>query len=107
MANRPWLYLRAFYARGGLRRTVQVVTCDVLGTSGVALLGLVAALLYVAGPPTRWRSLADVLVAAVVKAIRARARAVAVPLLVLAAMVVAMVPFIDPVSDLGLFVTRE
>jgi arylsulfatase A-like enzyme len=97
MADRPALYARAFYAQGGLRRTIQVVTCDVLGTSGVALLGLATAVLYVAGAPSRWRW-PGFLMTAAARAIRARG--VAAPLLglLLAALVVAMAPRAAPVA---------
>ncbi len=54
MAAHPALYAGAFYARGGVRRTVQVLATDVLGPSGVLALGLLAALAFVLGSPRRW-----------------------------------------------------
>ncbi|HEY1693115.1 MAG TPA: sulfatase-like hydrolase/transferase [Polyangiaceae bacterium] len=55
MAHDPPLYADAWYARGGVRRTVQVLATDVLGPGGVALLGCAGILLFLAGPPSRWR----------------------------------------------------
>lgn len=53
MARTPQLYVSSFYAKGGVWRTVQVVTTDVLGVNGVrALVGL-AVLVYVFGPGGR------------------------------------------------------
>jgi arylsulfatase A-like enzyme len=54
MAHDPPLYADAWYARGGLRRTVQVIATDVLGPSGVVALALVVAVVFLAGPPSRW-----------------------------------------------------
>jgi arylsulfatase A-like enzyme len=56
MAHHPQLYANAWYARGGLRRTVQVLATDVLGPTGVALLMVLGCALFVAGPTSRWRS---------------------------------------------------
>ena len=41
MAHDPPLYADAWYARGGLRRTVQVLATDVLGPGGTVVLALV------------------------------------------------------------------
>ena len=54
MAHDPPLYADAWYARGGLRRTVQVVATDVLGPRGSAALALLGIALFLAGPPSRW-----------------------------------------------------
>jgi arylsulfatase A-like enzyme len=56
MAQHPQLYANAWYARGGWRRTVQVLATDVLGPSGVVDLVLLACAVFVAGPVSRWRS---------------------------------------------------
>jgi arylsulfatase A-like enzyme len=56
MANHPQLYADAWYAHGGLRRTVQVLATDVLGPTGVAGLMVLGCALFVAGPISRWRS---------------------------------------------------
>lgn len=50
MARTPQLYAAHFYARGGLRRTVQVFATDVFGERGVLALGLLLVVIYVAGP---------------------------------------------------------
>lgn len=50
MARTPQLYAAHFYARGGLRRTLQIFATDVLGETGVLLLGVLLVALYVAGP---------------------------------------------------------
>jgi arylsulfatase A-like enzyme len=55
MAHDPPLYADAWYARGGLRRTVQVLATDVLGPAGVVGLAVLLAVAFVAGPPSRWR----------------------------------------------------
>lgn len=47
MARSPALYAPAFYDEGGLARTVQVLATDVLGTGGIAVIALAAAVLYV------------------------------------------------------------
>ncbi|MEI7891747.1 MAG: sulfatase [Myxococcales bacterium] len=54
MAVTPQLYADAFYAQGGLHRTVQVLATDVLGPTGITLLGLLLTLTYMAGPPSVW-----------------------------------------------------
>ncbi len=56
MAAAPQLYADAWYAQGGLRRTAQVFATDVLGVRGIVAIGAVGLLLYLAGPPARWRS---------------------------------------------------
>jgi arylsulfatase A-like enzyme len=55
MAHDPPLYADAWYARGGLRRTVQVLATDVLGPAGVVALAVLLLAMFVAGPPSRWR----------------------------------------------------
>jgi arylsulfatase A-like enzyme len=55
MAHDPPLYADAWYGRGGWRRTVQVLATDVLGPGGIVLMAALAAVLFVAGPPSRWR----------------------------------------------------
>jgi arylsulfatase A-like enzyme len=54
MARAPQLYAGAFYARGGLLRTIQVVVTDVLGTSGVVLVATLLLALFLAGPRAQW-----------------------------------------------------
>jgi arylsulfatase A-like enzyme len=54
MARHPQLYDGAWYARGGWRRTLQVLATDVLGPSGVIDLLLGGTLLFLAGPLSRW-----------------------------------------------------
>jgi arylsulfatase A-like enzyme len=54
MAHDPPLYADAWYARGGLRRTVQVLATDVLGPGGVLVVGVLSLLAFLAGPPSRW-----------------------------------------------------
>lgn len=56
MAKSPQLYASAFYARGGLYRSAQVLVTDVLGRFGVVTLGVVAIVVYVR--PSRVRALA-------------------------------------------------
>jgi arylsulfatase A-like enzyme len=55
IAKTPQLYSDTWYARGGLRRTAQVLVTDVLGPRGVTVIGVALLVLYLAGPPTRWR----------------------------------------------------
>jgi arylsulfatase A-like enzyme len=54
MARTPQLYDEAWYQRGALPRTVQILATDVLGPVGVALLGFVAFLVYLLGSPSYW-----------------------------------------------------
>ncbi len=54
MAKAPQLYASAFYAKGGLLRTIQVVVTDVLGTTGVTLVAIATLLLFLAGPREQW-----------------------------------------------------
>ncbi len=54
MARSPQLYADAWYARGGLRRTAQVMATDVLGARGVVLIGVLGLIAYLAGPPSSW-----------------------------------------------------
>ncbi|WP_394848536.1 sulfatase-like hydrolase/transferase [Pendulispora brunnea] len=54
MARRPALYAKSFYIQGGLRRLVQIVVCDVLGPTGVTLIGFALLLVYLAGPRAQW-----------------------------------------------------
>ncbi len=56
MARTPQLYSDAWYARGGLRRVVQVLATDVLGPRGTLAVGLAVAVAYLAGPPASWRT---------------------------------------------------
>ena len=55
MAHDPPLYADAWYARGGLRRTVQVLATDVLGPGGTVVLDLLVVAAFLAGPVSRWR----------------------------------------------------
>ncbi len=55
MADSPQLYADAWYARGGARRTVQVLATDVVGKAGPVLLALVFVVAYLAGPRSGWR----------------------------------------------------
>ena len=55
MALTPQLYADGFYARGGLLRTIQVITTDVLGPSGVVAIGVAMTAVFLAGPPAKWR----------------------------------------------------
>jgi arylsulfatase A-like enzyme len=57
MAHDPQLYAAAWYARGGWRRTIQVIASDVLGPTGVVLLACALVAVFLAGPPSRWASL--------------------------------------------------
>ncbi|MEO8877674.1 MAG: hypothetical protein ABI461_18925, partial [Polyangiaceae bacterium] len=59
MATTPALYVDAFYARGGIRRTLQVLATDGLGRAGVWLLGFLLLGLYLAGPPSAWSKWPD------------------------------------------------
>jgi arylsulfatase A-like enzyme len=54
MAHDPPLYADAWYARGGMRRTVQVLATDILGPGGVSALAVLAVAAFLAGPPSRW-----------------------------------------------------
>jgi arylsulfatase A-like enzyme len=54
MAHDPQLYAMAWYARGGWRRTVEVLASDVLHPNGVLLLGVLGVALYLAGPRSSW-----------------------------------------------------
>ncbi|MGH7284424.1 MAG: hypothetical protein ACRELY_23100, partial [Polyangiaceae bacterium] len=54
MASTPALYVDAFYARGGVPRTVQVLATDALGRAGIVLAGLLALALFLAGPRRAW-----------------------------------------------------
>ena len=56
MARAPQLYADTWYARGGVRRAVQVVATDALGTRGTLVLGVVLLAAYLAGPPSSWRT---------------------------------------------------
>ena len=55
MARAPQLFESTWYARGGIRRTVQVLATDVLGGRGSLALGAVIAIAYLAGPPASWK----------------------------------------------------
>jgi arylsulfatase A-like enzyme len=54
MAHDPSLYVDAWYAHGGLRRTVQVLATDVLGPGGVIALAVLAAVAWIGGSPSQW-----------------------------------------------------
>jgi arylsulfatase A-like enzyme len=54
MATSPQLYADTWYARGGLRRSVQVLATDVLGVRGVTVLAVLFLALYLAGPRRAW-----------------------------------------------------
>jgi arylsulfatase A-like enzyme len=54
MAQAPQLYAEAWYARGGLRRGVQLLATDILGRSGVAAILWLGCAAFLAGPPARW-----------------------------------------------------
>jgi arylsulfatase A-like enzyme len=54
MARDPQLYAAAWYARGGWRRTVQVLATDVLRPAGIVSLAALACAAFLAGPPSRW-----------------------------------------------------
>lgn len=56
MARRPQLYADAWYAQGGWRRTIQVLCTDVLGPTGVAILGAIALVAYGIGLPRTSRA---------------------------------------------------
>ena len=58
IAESPQLFAGAFYAEGGLPRTLQVVLTDALGPPGVLLVGAVTLVAALAGPPRGWRALA-------------------------------------------------
>jgi hypothetical protein len=55
MARAPQLYADSWYARGGVRRVVQIVATDVLGPHGTLAVGVALLALWVAGPPSSWR----------------------------------------------------
>jgi arylsulfatase A-like enzyme len=71
MAHDPQLYAAAWYARGGWRRTVEVLASDVLHPGGVLLLGGAALALYLAGPRSGWPAWPG-RIASFVRALRAR-----------------------------------
>ncbi len=54
MADSPTLYAEAWYARGGWRRTTQVLATDVLTPGGVIAVVVAATLVFLTGPPWRW-----------------------------------------------------
>ena len=56
MARTPQLYADAWYARGGVRRVVEIFATDVLGARGTFWLGVALAIAYLAGPPASWRT---------------------------------------------------
>jgi arylsulfatase A-like enzyme len=55
LAAAPQLYASAFYAKGGLLRLAQVLVTDDLGKRGVAILGALSLLAFLAGPFSEWR----------------------------------------------------
>jgi arylsulfatase A-like enzyme len=56
MAHDPQLYATSWYARGGVRRTVQVVATDVLGPAGIIVLAILGCAALLAGPRSRWHA---------------------------------------------------
>jgi arylsulfatase A-like enzyme len=56
MARAPQLYAESWYARGGVRRTAQVVATDILGPHGTLAVGIALLALWIAGPPSSWRT---------------------------------------------------
>jgi len=86
MARTPQLYADAWYARGGLRRAVQVVATDVLGTRGTVALGVVLLAVWVLGPPSSWRTWPRRLVDLVARRDVRTATAVVFPLIALGAL---------------------
>lgn len=57
MARAPQAYVESFYARGGLRRALQVTATDLLGARVCFWFGIAVMVVYVAGPPSGWRAL--------------------------------------------------
>ena len=55
MAESPQLYVDGWYARGGVLRTVQVLATDVVGPRGLVAIGVLALVVYVAGPVSKWK----------------------------------------------------
>ncbi len=55
MARTPQLFANDFYARGGARRTLEVLVTDVLGSRGITALFALALVVYLAGPVVAWR----------------------------------------------------
>ena len=55
MAQHPQLYASVWYARGGWRRTAQLLATDVLGPKGALWLVWIWCAAFVAGPVGRWR----------------------------------------------------
>jgi arylsulfatase A-like enzyme len=79
MADDPQLYAAAWYARGGWRRTVQVLASDVLHPGGVVALAALLAALFFAGPRAEWTAWpARIRSAAAAVRARSRRRTVAV-----------------------------
>lgn len=72
MAHDPQLYAAAWYSRGGWRRTVEVISSDVLHPDGVVLVSLLAMALYLAGPRSGWPRWPGLLRSAI-RDVRARA----------------------------------
>lgn len=56
VASRPQLYEAALYARGGARRTLQVLLTDTLGPRGVVLVALALFVPWMLGPRQRRRA---------------------------------------------------
>ncbi|HEX7602916.1 MAG TPA: sulfatase [Polyangiaceae bacterium] len=54
VARSPQLYAEGLYARGGVRRVVQVFVTDILGVHGATALAVLALVVYVAGPRRAW-----------------------------------------------------
>jgi hypothetical protein len=59
MASDPPLYAAAWYARGGWRRTVQVLASDVLHPGGVVVVALLVLARWLIGPRSQWHRWPD------------------------------------------------
>ncbi len=59
MAHDPSLYEGAWYARGGLRRTVQILATDDLGPAGVIGIATACIAAFLLGPPSGWARVAS------------------------------------------------
>ncbi len=85
MARTPQLYESAWYARGGARRTVQVLATDVLGTRGTIAMGIVALASFLLWTPAAWRTWPRRLRDALSRRAVANATAVVLPIALLVA----------------------
>lgn len=59
VARSPQLYAESLYARGGLRRVLEVLVTDVLGVRGTTVLAVAVLVAYVAGPRRAWPAWLD------------------------------------------------